>query len=172
LPLRLLNKTFIHDNDHEARPLMEIFEQQAPWFLAGPLVGLLVVAGYWALNAPLGGVGAWAAVADRVTAGAAGPSWRMFFFLGLVLGGTAFALASGALGAGQQQAQLQGLWGTPAALLVGGLLMGVGARSAGGCTLGHGMCGTSAGSPSSFAATATFMATAIGTAHLLVGVWG
>ena len=46
--------------------------------------------------------------------------------------------------------------------LGGGVLIGYGAKLAGGCTSGNGLCGTSLGSPASFAATATFMATAIG----------
>lgn len=58
----------------------------------------------------------------------------------------------------------------PAALLGGGVLIGVGTRSAGGCTSGHGMCGTALGSKASFVATCVFMATAIGASFLLDGL--
>ena len=44
------------------------------------------------------------------------------------------------------------------ALIVAGLLVGVGTRYAGGCTSGHGVCGLSRGSLRSLAATAVFMA--------------
>ena len=57
-------------------------------------------------------------------------------------------------------------------LFAAGVLMGYGARWAGGCTSGHGVCGTSVLSPGSIAATATFMATAIAVTfilHILTG---
>lgn len=43
--------------------------------------------------------------------------------------------------------------------LLAGLLVGYGARLAGGCTSGHGVCGLSRGSPRSLLATASFMLT-------------
>ena len=46
-------------------------------------------------------------------------------------------------------------------LLAVGVLIGYGARWAGGCTSGHGISGCSAGSPESFAATATFFGVAV-----------
>ncbi len=46
-------------------------------------------------------------------------------------------------------------------LLVVGLLIGYGARWAGGCTSGRGISGCSAGSPESIAATSTFFGVAI-----------
>jgi hypothetical protein len=52
-------------------------------------------------------------------------------------------------------------------LFTGGVLIGYGVRWAGGCTSGHGLAGSSAFSVSSFAATATFMATAIAVSFLL-----
>ncbi|HEY2637044.1 MAG TPA: YeeE/YedE thiosulfate transporter family protein, partial [Solirubrobacteraceae bacterium] len=47
-------------------------------------------------------------------------------------------------------------------LLVGGGLIGYGAKTAGGCTSGNGLGGCSLGSPASFVATGTFMALAVG----------
>jgi uncharacterized membrane protein YedE/YeeE len=41
------------------------------------------------------------------------------------------------------------------------VLIGYGAKTAGGCTSGNGLGGTSFGSPAGLAATATFMATAV-----------
>jgi uncharacterized membrane protein YedE/YeeE len=46
-------------------------------------------------------------------------------------------------------------------VFVGAVVMGYGARMAGGCTSGHGICGTAQRSPASFTVTATFMATAV-----------
>ena len=56
--------------------------------------------------------------------------------------------------------------GTPA-LVVAGLLVGVGVRYGAGCTSGHGVCGLSRLSPRSLAATCTFMAAGFLTVYLL-----
>ncbi|MFZ3152415.1 YeeE/YedE family protein [Pseudomonas sp.] len=59
------------------------------------------------------------------------------------------------------------------ALMVAGLLVGVGTRYGAGCTSGHGVCGLSRLSPRSLAATLTFMAAGFATVfalrHLLGG---
>ena len=52
-------------------------------------------------------------------------------------------------------------------LILAGLLVGFGARLGSGCTSGHGVCGLARLSPRSFAAVATFMATAIATVALM-----
>ena len=54
-----------------------------------------------------------------------------------------------------------------AALVLSGLLVGVGTRYGGGCTSGHGVCGISRLSPRSLAATATFMAAGFVTVYVL-----
>lgn len=54
-----------------------------------------------------------------------------------------------------------------AALVLGGLLVGVGVTLANGCTSGHGVCGMARGSRRSIAATLTFMATALLTVFLV-----
>ena len=53
------------------------------------------------------------------------------------------------------------------ALVLAGLLVGVGTRYGGGCTSGHGVCGISRLSPRSLAATATFMAAGFVTVYVL-----
>ncbi len=53
------------------------------------------------------------------------------------------------------------------ALIVGGLIVGVGVAFSNGCTSGHGVCGIARLSPRSIAATATFMATAFITVYLI-----
>ena len=58
------------------------------------------------------------------------------------------------------------------ALPCAGVVMGFGARTAGGCTSGHGMSGMSLGSPASIAASMTFFATAVALAHGFALVFG
>jgi uncharacterized protein len=55
----------------------------------------------------------------------------------------------------------------PVVLIVAGVLIGFGAKTAGGCTSGNGLAGCSLGSPASMAATATFFSTAIGVSFVL-----
>jgi len=57
-----------------------------------------------------------------------------------------------------------------AVLLVGGLLVGLGTRTAGGCTTGHGMAGCARMAPPSFVATAAFFGTAVGVSFLLEAI--
>lgn len=89
--------------------------------------------------------------------------WRAAFVLGM-LAAPLLWMAVGALPAIRIDA------GWPA-LVLAGLLVGVGTRYGAGCTSGHGVCGISRLSPRSLAATATFMvagfATVYVTRHLL-----
>ena len=52
-------------------------------------------------------------------------------------------------------------WVAAPVLAGAGVLIGFGAKAAGGCTSGNGLVGCSAGSPCSLVATATFFGTAI-----------
>ena len=52
-------------------------------------------------------------------------------------------------------------------LVLGGLLIGFGARLGGGCTSGHGICGMASLSVSSMLMVAVFLSTAIVTALLM-----
>ena len=58
------------------------------------------------------------------------------------------------------------------AVVVGGLIVGVGGSYGGGCTSGHGVCGNARFSRRSMVATATFMATAFTTVFILRHVVG
>lgn len=80
-------------------------------------------------------------------------SWRAFFLVGMALGGIAMAM----LWADGFVDTIDRSYG---ALVVAGLLVGVGTRMGNGCTSGHGICGLSRLSPRSFAAVMTFMLTA------------
>lgn len=57
-------------------------------------------------------------------------------------------------------------------LIVGGLIVGVGAFFGSGCTSGHGVCGMARLSPRSIAATATFMAASFVTVFIIRHVLG
>jgi hypothetical protein len=58
------------------------------------------------------------------------------------------------------------------ALLLAGLLVGVGVRYGAGCTSGHGVCGLARGSRRSLAATLAFMGAGFATVYLLRHVAG
>jgi uncharacterized membrane protein YedE/YeeE len=151
---------------------MELFALRCPWYVAGPIIGLLIVGLFWTINKPLGALGGYLDTVSWVRQPSGGASWRVFFLLGIIAGGLLSALASGGwhptLAYGSFDS---GLGATPEskaiALLAAGALIGYGARYAGGCTSGHGMCGTALGSPASFVATMTFMAAAIATANFI-----
>lgn len=152
---------------------MDALGTQLPWFVAGPLLGLVVVGGYWVGNQTLGGVGSFAALQRYFAAPREGASWRVYFLGGLIVGGLVYALLSGtwsasfAYGGFDQLAVGASPWTKAGLLLGGGLLMGLGAKHAGGCTLGHGLCGSATLSPASLAATCVFMGTAVAVAHVL-----
>lgn len=119
-----------------------------PWtsLLGGVLIGaaaaMLVV-----LNGRIAGVSGILGGLLRPAPGDA--AWRAAF-----IGGLLFAPAAHALVERLPMPTIEA--GYPA-LLVAGLLVGIGTRYGSGCTSGHGVCGISRLSPRSLAATATFM---------------
>jgi uncharacterized protein len=140
-----------------------VLHPQLPWYLAGPLLGLCVVAVRWLFNARLGATGGYSAIVTRVRGREPRLDWRGWFVIGILLGGTVFALAAGGPdfhGYGWLTDNLDEAWVGPI-LVVSGVLIGYGAKLAGGCTSGNGLSGTSMLSPASLAATATFFGTAI-----------
>ena len=90
--------------------------------------------------------------------------WRLAFVLGLLA-----APAVWSLFAAPARAQVDAGWG---AVVVAGLLVGLGTRYGAGCTSGHGVCGLSRLSPRSLVATLAFMAAGFATVfvvrHLLM----
>ncbi|CAI0814789.1 Predicted transporter component [Serratia proteamaculans] len=76
-------------------------------------------------------------------------AWRAAFLVGLLVSPWLYGI-----GAPLPAMPVSGssLW-----LIVAGLLVGVGTRLGGGCTSGHGVCGTARLAPRSLAATAVFM---------------
>src|SRR4051795_4669098 len=84
-----------------------MLHDQLAWYVAGPLLGLCVVAARALFNGRLGvpggfsGVtdpargGAFSDVIDRVGGRTAALTWRGWFAIGILLGGIVFALVAG-----------------------------------------------------------------------------
>ncbi|MBP6718463.1 MAG: YeeE/YedE family protein [Rhodoferax sp.] len=85
--------------------------------------------------------------------------WRLVYALGLVLGALIWWLG---FAGGVTEATAVPAW----QLLLGGFLVGYGARLGNGCTSGHGICGLGSFQWPSLMAVLTFMATAFLTANL------
>ena len=58
------------------------------------------------------------------------------------------------------------------AMIIGGLIVGVGVTFGGGCTSGHGVCGIARFSPRSIVATVVFMIAAVATVYITRHVIG
>jgi uncharacterized membrane protein YedE/YeeE len=154
---------------------MDLLASRAPWYLAGPVIGLIVMLLLWVTNKPFGALGGYIELTEW--AGGRRPGWRVYFTLGVVVGG----LLSAVVGLGWTPTVAYGTFdhmfgsslAVKAVVLFGaGALMGAGGRLAGGCTAGHGICGMALGSTASLVSTATFMAVAVGMAQLLAWLFG
>jgi hypothetical protein len=91
-------------------------------------------------------------------------SWKAAFLAGAILAPLALSLTG-----------YQVEYSVPVsttALIIGGLIAGIGVTFGSGCTSGHGICGMARLSRRSIAATATFMVFAIATVFLIRHVLG
>ena len=156
--------------------MIEGLADRAPWYVVGLSLGLVVVGVMWTLNQRVGAVGGYTEVVDRMSGRSRSFGWRAWFLFGIV-GGSALFIALGGRtgmddGYGWLTRTFTGDWQLVVGpiLLAAGVLIGYGAKLAGGCTSGNGLCGSSLGSPASLAATATFMGTAVGVTLLLRAV--
>lgn len=152
-------------------------EPVVPWYLGGPAFGLLVATLYLVTNRRLGVSGSYLHLAKALTGRRGVESWRLWFLGGLLAGAGIAAAAAGRFG--------QGGYGTlgealsyPAlgvVLTVAGVLIGYGARYAGGCTSGHGITGCSSLSGGSMVTTGVFFTTAVAVTWVLYlatgGAW-
>lgn len=86
-------------------------------------------------------------------------AWRAAFIAGLIAAPLAWLVF-----APLPTVQIDAGYG---ALVVAGLLVGIGTRYGSGCTSGHGVCGVSRLSPRSLVATASFMAAGFVTVFVL-----
>lgn len=116
--------------------------------IGGALIGLATALTLF-LNGKIAGISGVVARSIRPVPG--DRAWRLWFLLGIAVGGALTFRAYPPMGA------LDFSGAGVAAMAVAGLLVGVGTRVGGGCTSGHGVCGISRGSTRSIAATVTFM---------------
>ena len=91
-------------------------------------------------------------------------SWRVAFVVGLVASPLLYALFATA-----PTPDIDASWG---AMVLAGLLVGIGTRYGSGCTSGHGVCGLSRLSPRSLAATSAFMGAGFVTVFVIRHVLG
>lgn len=150
-----------------------MLNEQLAWYVAGPSLGLCVIASRLLFNGRLGVTGGFSEVVSQLTRRNLDLDWRGWFLIGVVLGGTLFmALSGGQLfhGYGWMTDAFHGTARAivvPLLLLGSGVLIGYGAKLAGGCTSGNGLSGVSALSPAALVATATFFGTAIAVSFLV-----
>ncbi|MEA2249568.1 MAG: uncharacterized protein QOH46_4097 [Solirubrobacteraceae bacterium] len=139
---------------------------QLAWYIGGPVLGLCVVACRLLFNGRLGVTGGFSELVDKLRHRSVRFDWRGWFAIGILAGGTIYALSIGGPGfegygwltdafTGTGRIVMAGL------LVVAGVAIGFGAKTAGGCTSGNGLAGSSLLSPAALVATATFFATGI-----------
>jgi len=119
-----------------------------PWasLLGGVLLGIASAA-FVLLNGRILGISGIVGGLFRPRPGDLG--WRAAFLAGMLAAPFVYAAFLGPV-----EARIDAGWG---AVIIAGLLVGVGTRYAAGCTSGHGVCGLSRMSPRSLVATLSFM---------------
>ena len=152
---------------------MEILPDRLAWYVAGPAIGLLVVGLFLVANQPLGASGAYVNTAKVVRRDKDAAVWRVWYFAGIFLGGLLAAVLGSGVDIRSGYDGMRAVW--PLGLVIpvvaiGATTMGYGARMAGGCTSGHGICGTAQRSPASWVMMITFMAAAVGVTGVLTAV--
>lgn len=132
--------------------------QPVEGFIGGLLIGLAAAVMLLG-NGRIAGVSGLLARATGLAESGPPRGLAFTFIVGLMLGGLAFALATGPITASFPSSL--------PLLAVAGLLVGFGTRLGSGCTSGHGVCGMSRLSPRSIAATLAFMASGIATVAIM-----
>ena len=134
-----------------------------PWsaLLGGLLIGL-ASAMVILLNGRIAGISGILGGLLRPTKGDL--SWRIAFLLGLIVAPLVFSVVA-PLPDVQVDADMT-------ALIVAGLLVGIGTRYGSGCTSGHGVCGLSRLSPRSLVATLAFMLAGFVTVFIVRHMFG
>lgn len=160
-----------------------IFVAAWPWWAAGPALGLVVILLALFTGKPLGvstGYGSVCAATCRLSffqGKEFQETWRFWFILGLPIGGLVAGALAGkftpSLAYGQLDALTNGsLLAKTGLLFGGGILVGAGARWAGGCPSGHSIVGIAQGAVSSIVATIGFMVAGVMVFNLLYAVFG
>ena len=156
-----------------------------PAWMAGAAIGTLAFAQRWLTDQPLGCSAAFGNACARLgsrlplfqsAAHGRHTDWKLWFLVGIFLGGLLASLTGGGFAAPTNFGSLYSalmphdtagriLW-----WLFGGVLIGLGARMAGGCTSGHTINGVAMGSPASVVASVFFFIAALLTAQIAHGV--
>ena len=137
------------------------------WYVIGLLIGLVTFGVVALLNERIGVTGGYSQLVEVATGRLERLTWRAWFLFGVIAGALLLRLLAGAPNIGGGYGYLTRTFGEDnyvavgGLLLLGGFLVGFGAKLMGGCTSGNGLGGTSAGSAAALAATGTFMATAV-----------
>lgn len=132
-----------------------------PNLLVPLLGGVLLGAASLLLLALSGRVAGVSGIVGGLVRGAGDRGWRVAFVLGLWTGGLVLLCFL-------PSAMPVAIPASRAVLVVGGLLVGLGAGLANGCTSGHGVCGLGRRSPRSLVAVLVFMTVAVVTANLVL----
>ena len=155
--------------------MSDFFVQRPAWYVLGPLIGLCVFGLFALANRRLGVLGGYSNLFERVDGRIPELGWKTYLLGGVLIGALIQRLLAGSPtvegGYGWLSRTFESDAVVGAALVGGGVLIGFGAKLADGCTSGNGLGGCSSGSPASFAATATFMGTAIGLTYILKAVF-
>ncbi|WP_417514785.1 YeeE/YedE family protein [Marinobacter sp.] len=134
-----------------------------PWTaLAGGVLVGLAAASFLLLNGRIAGISG--ILGGLLTPSAGDISWRIAFLAGLIGAPALWVLAA-------ELPPIEIEAGYPA-LIIAGLLVGIGTRYGSGCTSGHGVCGLSRLSPRSLAATLSFMFAGFVTVFIIRHVLG
>ena len=152
-------------------------------WIGGIAIGCYAIVQYWLTSKPLGcslSYGNFCAMVSRAPyfsqgAFASADNWRLWFILGVPLGGALAVTTSPgvewqlsiSMGSLYDQLLPQSTLLKALVVMVGGALMGVGARLAGGCTSGHAIAGTSFLNIPSMLAAALFFAGGIVTVQFM-----
>ena len=151
--------------------MFDVLPERLAWYYVGPGLGLLIVGLFVLANQPLGASGAYVQTVGLLRRRSGVAVWRVWYFVGMFVGGFVATqiLRSGAeVRSGYDALRAVFPLGVVVPMVFGGaVLLGYGAAMAGGCTSGHGLCGTAQRSPASAAVTASFMTTAIITTLVL-----
>ena len=133
-----------------------------PWSAAigGVIIGL-AVALFALVNGRIAGISG--IVGGLLRPAPGDVTWRLAFVAGLIAAPLCFAIVA------KPQVVVDASY---PALVVGGLLVGIGTRYGAGCTSGHGVCGISRLSPRSIVATLSFMAAGVATVFVVRHVIG
>jgi len=134
-----------------------------PWTaLAGGVLIGIAAASFVLLNGRIAGISG--ILGGLLTPKTGDLGWRIAFLAGLVGAPLLWLLAA-------DLPEIRVEAGYPA-LIIAGLLVGIGTRYGSGCTSGHGVCGLSRLSPRSLAATLGFMSAGFITVYITRHVFG